>query len=280
MNSFSSLPPRAGKDSTSPTSVGEEAISLFAFVDPAEIAKQQLTDHAKEQHLALHCVGSIAAIVGAVPLADFCGLEAERNLGDVAWLTPRVRRHAELLEWAMQSSPVFPVPFGTLYTSLDSLTAFMKAHESTIVGFLRAATNKQEWELRAAVRLDSPEILDQLARKAWPEWGELPKGSRYMRLCRDKRLLLDFGCAEAAVIADDLVGKLEPLTSGVRKRHAAGTEFVARYALLVVKTNVAALRQSLNEAASGQGAEFVTFSLSGPLPPFSFRPDLNKPPGS
>jgi len=280
MNKSSSLPPRAGKDSSLPISVGEEAISLFAFVDPAEIAKQQLTDHAKEQRLALHCVGSIAAIVGAVPVADFCGVEAERNLGDVAWLTPRVRRHAELLEWAMQSSPVFPVPFGTLYTSLDSLTAFMNAHESTIAGFLRAVTDKEEWELQAAAHFDSPDILDQMACKAWPNWRNLSKGARYMRLRRDKDALLDFGRAEAVALVRELVAELDQFTTDLRRKdpprrpEPRGSEPIARYALLVAKTDVAAMKERAQEIASRAARQHVAVALSGPWPPFSFRPDL------
>lgn len=255
----------------------EQAISLVAFVDPDRISAEQLPAP-EGRALRLHRAGAVAAIVDLVPIADFCGVDAERHLTDVAWLAPRVRRHAEILAWAMQFSPVFPVPFGTLYTSIESLGAFMASHEATIARFLLDATDKEEWELRAAARLDDPTVLDQLARKAWPEWASLTGGVRYMRLCRDKDMLRDFGRVEAAAIADRLAQELEPLTAGRRNRNLEGTDLVARHAFLVPKENAAALSRRVAELNSRPGAETVELTLSGPWPPFSFRPPLERPP--
>lgn len=255
----------------------ELAISLIAFVDPDHIFAEQLPAP-EGRALRLHRVGSIAAIIDLVPMADFCGADAERHLTDLSWLAPRVRRHAEILAWAMQFSPVFPVPFGTLYKSIESLAAFMAAHEATIARFLCDAYDKEEWELRAVPRLDDPTVLDQLARKAWPEWASLTSGIRYMRLCRDKDTLRDFGRAEAAAVADRLVQELEPLTAGRCNRNLEGTHLVARHAFLVPKENAAALSRRVAELNSRLGAETVELTLSGPWPPFSFRPPLGRPP--
>lgn len=252
------------------------AIALIAFVDPDQISAEQLPAP-EGRALRLHRVGAVAAIADLVPVADFCGVDAEPHLRDVSWLAPRVRRHAEILAWAMQFSPVFPVPFGTLYASVESLAAFIVSHEATIARFLLDASNKEEWELRAAARLDDPTVLDQLARKAWPEWASLTSGIRYMRLCRDKDTLRDFGRAQAAAVADRLVQELEPLTTGRRNRNLEGTDLVARHAFLVPKENAAALSRRVAELNSRLGAETVELTLSGPWPPFSFRPPLDRP---
>ena len=120
-------------------------------------------------------VGSVAALVGLVPIADYSGADSERHLSDIAWLAPRVRRHGELVEWLTQWSPVFPAPFATLYASLDNLTAFMRAHEATIAAFLRAVADKEEWELRA-----SPVST---TRTPWIDWPATrgPTGANYQR---------------------------------------------------------------------------------------------------
>ncbi|HUZ91970.1 MAG TPA: GvpL/GvpF family gas vesicle protein [Methylocella sp.] len=260
-----------------------EAVCLFAFATVAGVLERRLPGDAGQQRLMLHKVGSVAALIGIVPTAEYCGDEAEQRLADIAWLAPRVRRHAEVVEWAMQAAPVFPVPFGTLYKSLDSLSAFMQAHEATIAGFLETVTGKEEWELRASVQFDSPEILDQLACNAWPDWRELPKGIRYMRLCRDRSALLDFGCGEAAALVGDFIAELLPLTVAVRQHGARrrsdsnGEEPIARYALLVPKTAIATLRERVGEMAVRATRQHVAIALSGPWPPFSFRPDLNSP---
>lgn len=266
-----------------PVLASEEAICLFAFVECAGALEPPRPDEALERRLMLIPMGSVAALIGVVPLADYCGADAERRLADIAWLAPRVRRHGELVEWATQQSPVFPVPFATLYSSFASLTTFLQTHEATIADFLSAVAGKEEWELRGAAQFDRPEVLDQLACSAWPEWRELPKGARYMRLCRDRNALLDFGRVEAATLLRDCIAELQPLTAGVRQQgvlrwpNSGGTEVVARYSLLVAKTDVAAVRRRAEEIAVRAARQHVAITLSGPWPPFSFRPDLVSP---
>ena len=231
-----------------------------------------------EERFQLHSVGSVAALIAYVPIAEYCGVNGERNLADAAWLAPRVRRHAELVDRTMQWSPVFPVPFGTFYKTIDSLTAFMKAHEETIAAFLNRVANKEEWELRAGAKFDDPELLDKLACDAWPDWRALSKGVRYMRVCRDREALLEFGRANAAAVVRDYLATIQPLTASVREL-APGRQLdpkageqIARYALLVDKTNVTQLREHVR--TTGASVEHVAIVLSGPWPPFSFRPDL------
>jgi len=255
-------------------------ICLFTFVERVVAQRRLPPAEAPELRLALHSVGSVTALIGIVPGADYCGVDAERHFADIAWLAPRVRRHAELVEWAFRDSPVFPAPFGTLYTSLDSLDAFMQAHETTIAEFLHEVADKEEWELRAGTQFDSPEILDQLACRAWPDWRAMTKGARYLRLCRDRNALLDFGRAEAEALVHDFVVALRPLTAAIRQHDVRGRadsngmEPIARYALLVPKTAVAALRGRVPEIAGCAMRQHVAIALSGPWPPFSFRPDL------
>ncbi|ARN82438.1 GvpL/GvpF family gas vesicle protein [Methylocystis bryophila] len=260
-----------------PFRLGEDAIELFAFVDPRSMGRHPLPEEERQGRLMAHCVGSVAALIGFVCVAEYCGADSEGRFADAAWLAPRARRHAELIQWAMELSPVFPIPFGTLYSSFESLTTFMQAHEATIASFLDAAADNEEWELRATARLDAP-ILDQLACRAWPEWEGLPKGARYLRLCQNKSALAAFASAEAAAAASRLVAQLEPLTTSIQERSAAGSEFAARYALLVPRSSVIVLRERMTQAAAGLHSDAVVFSLSGPLPPFSFRPCLDSPP--
>ena len=270
-------------DADSSVLATETAICLFAFAKGDDELTRRPPDATLEQRLLLHRVDSIVALVGVVPIADYRGADSERHLSDVAWLAPRVRRHAELVEWMAQWSSVFPAPFGTFYSSLDSLTAFMHAHEETIATFLRTVADKEEWELRAVAHFDGPDALDQLACEAWPDWRKLSKGARYMRLCRDKSALIDFGRADAGAFARDFVAELRSLTSDVRQLalpaslDQGGQEPVARYALLIAKTDVAAILDRIEDIAAMASSRHVAITLSGPWPPFSFRPDLKAP---
>lgn len=259
----------------------ERAICLFAFAESVTAPQRDLPDVTFERELFLHCVGSIVALVGVVPIADYCGADSERHLTDIAWLAPRVRRHAELVEWATHWSSIFPAPFGTFYSSLDSLTTFMRAHEATIGTFLRSVADKEEWELKAAAQFDDPDALDQMACSLWLDWRNLSKGARYMRLCRDKSAVLDFGRTQAAALVDDFIVELQPFAKDARllglsscAPDSAGRSPVARYALLVTKADVAALKARVREIASRASHRHIMITLSGPWPPFSFRPNL------
>ena len=260
-----------------------EAVCLFAFVTGPSAHETLLPGDAREQRLMLHRVGSVVALTSIVPLTDYCGAEAERRLADITWLAPRVHQHATLVEWAMRSSPVFPAPFGTLYLSLDSLTAFMHAHEAKIADFLRTVAGKEEWELRASADLNGHEILEQLAGNLWPDWQALTKGTRYMQLCRDRSVLVEQGRAEAVALVHDFVAELQPLTAAVHQHgvramtEAGGLEPIARYALLVAKKDVTSLQESVREAGNRAAHKHIGIALSGPWPPFSFRPNLESP---
>ena len=203
----------------------DDAICLYAFAQNRHAPKSPFAEI--EEQLQLHRVGRLTALTAIVPIGEYCGVDGERNLADAAWLAPRVRRHAKLVNWTMQWSPVFPVPFGTFYKTFDSLTAFMKAHEETIVAFLNRVANKEEWELGAGAKFDDPELLDKLACNAWPDWRALSKGVRYMRSCRDREALLEFGRANAAAVVRDYLDENsapDSLGSRTCPRTAVGPE--------------------------------------------------------
>jgi hypothetical protein len=101
-----------------------------------------------------------------------------------------------------------------------------------------------------------------------------------MRLCRDRSLLVAQGRTEAVAFVRDFVAELQPLMVAVRqhvvrvKTEGGGSALVARYALLVAKKDVTALQESVREAGNRASHQHIAITLSGPWPPFSFRPDL------
>jgi len=258
---------------------GPEAVSLFAFL-PRDAAPEPPAATAEDGATALCHAGRLAALVGTVRIDDYCGETGERHLADLAWLAPRLRRHAALVTWAMQHGPVLPAPFATLYESEASLAAFMRAHAATITAFLASVAGKEEWELRTSLRRDGDAGIERLARVAWPDWEALSPGTRYMRLRRDRGALLEQARAEATVVADAVVASLAPLAAASRRRAATtgggedGEEIVARHALLVACADTAALAERVRAADAAHAARGLTMSVSGPWPPFSFRPNL------
>src|ERR1019366_7794293 len=79
---------------------------------------------------------------------DFCGPEAERHMQQLDWVAPRAVRHEAVIEEVMASSPVLPVPFGTLFSSPEALSEFVEQHRGTMTAFLRRVADHGEWSVK------------------------------------------------------------------------------------------------------------------------------------
>jgi hypothetical protein len=253
------------------------AICLYAFVDAFVVDPRALSG---DLETLRHRAGSICALIDMVVLDEYCGTAGERNLSDLAWLAPRARRHAEIVQAAMRNSPVFPIPFATLYRSLDSLDAFMRRYEAIIARFLRNVEGRSEWGLKATFGPNQLEDLEGLARDTWPEWSLLAPGTRYMRMCSQRPVLVAAGRERAASRIDEIVAELRPLAAEVRcvghgeTAGSAGGEIIGTYALLVNADEAAALSERLDQARPRAAEVHVDLTLTGPWPAFSFRPNL------
>ena len=264
-------------------SSGDYVVNLFALIDGA--ASPATGEGECDPSIApvLHRAGPIAALISTVPVSDYCGADATRHLGDLAWLAPRTTHHAAVLCRAMQHSPVYPAPFGTLFTNLETLTEFMLAHADALGVFFSAVAGKAEWELKANARLDDRPALEAVARENWPDWPQLTPGTRHLRISRDRPGLVAIRRAFSQDMAGRLARGLLPPASSLRERvvqpgsQVDGGELVGRFALLVPLEGAEALARHVRELAGEAADEGIAFSLSGPWPPFSFRPDLPRP---
>jgi hypothetical protein len=275
---------------------GRMAVSLYALIDGAapyvdpgiEPGIAPGIDAAGESAALLppilHRAGPIAALIGVVPLSEYCGADAAHHLGDLAWLAPRTMHHAAVLRQAMQVSPVYPAPFATLFASRDSLSAFMLAHAHTLGEFFRSVAGMAEWELKASACLDNRGALEALARDAWPDWALLTPGTRYLRLCRDRPGLVATSRALAQSIAARLAERLQPPATASRRLvlqpapESDSGELVGRFALLVPLGDASLLAQRVQELSGEAAGDGIALALAGPWPAFSFRPDLPRPP--
>jgi len=267
---------------------GAEAVYLYALVNGAaafvDAGLDALGGNDWFSPPILHRAGPIGALIGIVPLSDYRGAEAAHHLSDLTWLAPRTMHHAAVLRQAMQVSPVYPAPFATLFASRDSLSTFMLAHAHTLGEFFRTVAGMAEWELKASACLDNRAALEALARDAWPDWAQLTPGTRYLRLCRDRPGLVAASRALTQTMAARFAEQLQPPATAARRLVFQPTpegdsgELVGRFALLVPLGGAGALAQRVQELADEAAGDGIALTLAGPWPPFSFRPDLPRPP--
>lgn len=259
---------------------GPQAVYLFALTEGVPADSAIIAADGPFPPPLIHRAGPIAAIVSLVAPAEYCAPAAAQRAADPAWLAPRAVQHAALLRQAMQRGPVYPVPFGTLFANLDRLSAFMLAHQETLCGFFRQVAGREEWTLTAGASLDSPAMLDRIARASDPGWAEMAPGARYLQLCRERTRLIALGRQRAGDHAAALAVRLQPPAVAIRRLAVhpnADAEPVGRFALLVPSDAVATLNRRVQELLGEAAEDGITLAFSGPWPAFSFRPDLPGP---
>jgi hypothetical protein len=256
----------------------DSAVYVYAFADAARIAASPPAADA-DRSVVPHRVGHICALISIVSAAAFRGPEAERNLSDPEWIMPRICRHEAIVETTMTVSPVFPAPFATLFVSLDSLSDFMRRHAGAIGDFLRHVTDQEEWSLKITAELDDLASLNDLAAALWPDWAAHTPGKRYLLLRQQRPALLRVAAEQAARHMPKIADELGALVTAIRPlappAASAPSVFVANYAILALVARRGALHDRIGRLTAKWAGRHVLIALSGPWPPYSFRPALD-----
>ncbi len=226
--------------------------------------------------------GNVAAVLSQVEPEEFCGPAGEKNLQDLAWLTPRVCRHEAVLEQVMRFGAVLPARFGTLFSSTASLENFMRQHGAVMGRFLERIRGRQEWAVKGFFDQARAEAQWLARRRAGPPaMSILSPGLAFLQeqnLRLQARDDLDDRLARAC---GDLLDQLNPLAANIVPRRIlpcekpeAAREMVLNWALLLPAAAVADFRGRIERANTEHNPDGLAFDVSGPWPPYSFCPVL------
>lgn len=222
------------------------------------------------QPITVYEHAGLAAVISCVPLDDFTGAVGEAHLQDIAWVWPRARCHAAVIDQVMDRGPVYPLPFGTLFSSLAVLEREMTRRSVAVASLLRHVADCQEWAVEGI--LDRERALDkrvvdglQSGRFRLPD----APGRRHLeeqRLRRELALDLDAWTCERMA---SLRAEMMPLAWDFCQRRLLG-ERILHWAFLVPVSQVEAFRLQVDKSAPRQESYGLTLRLSGPWPPYSF----------
>jgi len=223
--------------------------------------------------------GETGAVMGEVAMEEFCGEAAEERLRDLAWLGPRVCRHAAVIEEVMRQAPVLPARFATLFTTLDSLQRSVLANQPAIAAFFAELGDKQEWAVKGL--LDRAAALEELGA-AGARGPAARSGARYLQakrikaqLERDLNLRLREFCGRAAAALGAQPGAFRERRILPSASAGEDAEVVLNWAFLVAPAALDDFRfrlERLNDSAAFPG---LRLTLSGAWPPYSFAPNLS-----
>ncbi len=262
----------------------EDGIYLYGLVDAGALPEGPFCSDGGAPVHALR-LGDLAALIREVPLAEFCGPEAEERLRDLAWVGPKACGHEAVIGRAMGVAPAFPVGFATLFRSRAGLAAYLERNHAAIRDFLDRTAGKHEYALKGFAVTDDASVFEALAMELHPDLAGVPPGTRYLLRRRMQPALEAALCARAAERAAELPHSLAPLIHACRALatrpglEPPGRVAVASLALLVEPMAAPAVREQVERLAADGAAHGLALTLSGPWPPFSFVPRLAAPEG-
>ena len=220
--------------------------------------------------ILVHIVGRLSAVVSWVALEDFTGEVGEANLQDIAWLGPRACRHAIVVEQVMAVAPVFPLPFGALFSSLAVLEQEINHRSVEIASVLEKVSGCQEWAVEGSLDRNAA-IEYRLVEGLQSGRLKLPDaiGRRHLEEQKIRRQL-------AADLGDWLSERLESLQQELarfacdfRQRRLTENK-VSHWAFLVPEGQVEAFKNTLGQLVRQQEAFGLALRLTGPWPPYTF----------
>ena len=166
------------------------AVYLFCIARTSSLQTIEGTGLDDRNLLFLHSFMDITAVASFVGIEEFCGPAAESGLQDISWVGPRACRHEEVVEQVMRRSPVLPVRFGTIFSSLESLEKRLCEHHGRISGFLDEVADKEEWAVKGLLDRTKAreEIRGELVAGEAEYLASLSPGIRYLH---EQRILAD-----------------------------------------------------------------------------------------
>lgn len=235
------------------------------------------------QPVRLETFGDVAAVVSDVAAEEFSGPEAQERMADLTWIGPRALRHEEVVVAVMQTSPVLPVRFGTIFSSREALASQLREHGGVIFRFLMETAGMGEWMLKGFVdheRLRASTLALRLEEESGRLAGLTP-GKRYVLEQKLKGEVNKDAATWLRAAEEGVTRAIQEAPWGHCNARLVGTdvtgedrEMFLHVALLVPVQARATLAKMADGWNERYGACGLSFELSGPWPPYHFAPAL------
>jgi hypothetical protein len=209
--------------------------------------------------------------------SEFSGPDAEANLENIQWLTPRVLAHQEAVDAISAIGAIYPARFATLFSSLSVLRQSVRAWSKTLNDYFQKVNGKREFGLKVFVT-ESSESRPRTASNDKAETG----GRGYLLARRVAAEAKKRRSATLSNIVTDISDMLSDLGADVSRRSVVTLAdpddertLIGNIAVLIDEGNEGVI-DKVSHAFSGQYDHIIRIDtvISGPWAPYSFCPDL------
>jgi len=244
-------------------------------VDPAVLAGVTGMDGSR---LSVIRAAGLAAVVSAVPLAQYGQEPLRRNLEDLSWLERAARSHHIVVDTLFHAGPVVPARLATVYFDEARVAGLLTKRRAEFVAGLDRVTGRAELGVKA-YPVAAPDAVPPGA----PD--PVSPGLAYLRKRRAQLTTQAEGLQRAMLDATAVHTALAGCAVAVR-RHApqdrrlsgADTAMVLNGAYLVDRGRLAEFTELVATLPKRHPA--VRLELTGPWPPYSFIGDETPLPGA
>jgi hypothetical protein len=265
--------------------VGNNLYLYCFFKGSSSLSPRKGIDNANDTTVL--CYENLCALVSPVPIDEYNEEALEHRLVDLEWLTPRVKRHEEIIRYAQRVHPVIPVRFGTIYASDERILAVLREGYDRFCSYLDFISGKEEWGVKAyakeyagrrAIEATS-ELIDELDERI----SSAGSGGQVYLLKKKRENIIhqqsvDFLNNLSNKIHQQILSwSVEGRKNKVLSRRATGKDgdMILNAAFLLDTKDVEDFKERIDTLAAEYSADNLFFEISGPWPCYSFCPDFN-----
>jgi hypothetical protein len=217
-------------------------------------------------------VAAIVSEMSGTTLPWDCG---EPGSPDLGVLGARAQEHERVLQAILESGPVVPMRFGTVYPSRQAVLETLRAHHLVIQDALVALNGKTEWGL--TVLCDRGQEGPALGNT-----GELPPadvaGRAYLNRREAEKTAAEASARQRREVATALHRAVEEVAAGsvvhaARRStgpHDRDTDILLKASYLVDTAEREHFQNAIVDALEAVADLGLTGELTGPWPPYNF----------
>src|SRR5438270_13252112 len=112
------------------------------------LAREQLPEAIEPPApLEMAADGSLAAIVSAVPLADYAEQALEAQLQQLEWTGVRALRHERVVRHFAARATTIPLRFGTIYLRREGVERMLRESRQELEALVARLQGREEWSV-------------------------------------------------------------------------------------------------------------------------------------
>jgi len=261
----------------------KQGLYLYCLADSECLKEVSGTGIDDKNELFIKNTNNIAVVLSKVALNDFIGNEAEERLQDINWIGPKALRHQDIIAQIMESSPILPARFGTIFSTDEEMDRLFDCHTQTIKEFLSKIRNHQEWSVKGY--LDKKKLLKLQAKteieKNQEMLSQMSPGKRYFQEKKIQKLVEKELEKHIKDLIQMIADRLDAVSSDAAElkllsRQASGEDIdmIFNEAFLVNTSQIDVFHQNIDNLRQEIQVSGAVLKLSGPWPPYSFCPNI------